>query len=136
MVARGYGRLIYVGSGAVLRPFPEICASNIVRSAVLGLCRSLVNEVGREGVTCNTVLVGNVDTERHRDLLKKRARAAAMDDEAYRSRDIRRSPLGRYGQPEEVAQAVAFLASEAAGFVHGAMLNVDGGWTEIPPTVD
>jgi 3-oxoacyl-[acyl-carrier protein] reductase len=107
-----------------------------VRSAVLALCRSLVNEVGREGITCNTVLIGNVDTERHRSLLQKRARAAAMDEEAFRQRDIRRSPLGRYGRPEEVAEAVAFLASEAAGFIHGAMLSVDGGWAEIPPSVE
>jgi len=136
MLARGYGRLIFVGSGVVVRPIPEICASNVVRSAVLGLCRSLVNEVGREGVTCNAVLIGNVDTERMRDLVRKRARAAAMDEEALFQRDIRRSPVGRFGRPEEVARAVAFLASADAAFIHGAMLNVDGGWTEIPPTVN
>jgi len=136
MLARGYGRLIYVGSGAVVRPLPEICASNIVRSAVLGLCRSLVNEVGREGVTCNAVLIGNVDTERFRNLIRNRARAAAMDFEALFRRDIQRSPVGRFGQPEEVARAVAFLASGDAGFIHGAMLTVDGGWTEITPTMD
>jgi NAD(P)-dependent dehydrogenase (short-subunit alcohol dehydrogenase family) len=44
--------------------------------------------------------------------------------------------VGRFGRPEEVAQAVAFLASGEAAFIHGAMLNVDGGWTEIPPTVN
>jgi NAD(P)-dependent dehydrogenase (short-subunit alcohol dehydrogenase family) len=70
-----------------------------------------------------------------RDLIRKRARAAEIDDEALFRRDIRRSPVGRFGRPEEVARAVAFLASEKAGFIHGAMLNVDGGWTEIPPTV-
>lgn len=136
MLARGHGRLVFVGSGAAIRPIPQICASNVVRSAVHGFCRSLVNEVGHEGVTCNTIVVGNVDTERHRDLLRRRAEAAGMDDEAFRHKDVRRSPLGRYGEPADVARAVAFLASEGAGFIHGAMLTVDGGWTEIPPTVE
>lgn len=136
MRARGYGRLIYVGSGVVVRPLSEICVSNVVRSAVQALCRSLVNEIGHEGVTCNSVLVANVDTERHRDLLRKRAGATAMDDEAFCRREIRRSPVGRFGRPEEVAGAVAFLASDAAGFIHGATLNVDGGWAEISPGVD
>jgi 3-oxoacyl-[acyl-carrier protein] reductase len=136
MLARGYGRLVFVGSGVVVRPLSEICVSNVVRSAVQGLCRSLVNEIGHEGVTCNSVNVANVDTERHRDLLGKRAGAAGMEAEAFTRREIHRSPVGRFGEPEEVARAVAFLASEAAGFIHGAMLNVDGGWAEISPSVE
>jgi 3-oxoacyl-[acyl-carrier protein] reductase len=136
MLARGYGRLIFVGSGVVVRPLSEICLSNVVRSAVQALCRSLVNEVGREGVTCNSVLVAHVDTQRNRDLLRRRAEAAAMDEEVLYRRDVRRLPVGRFGQPDEVARSVAFLASDAAGYIHGATLNVDGGWAEIPPNVD
>jgi 3-oxoacyl-[acyl-carrier protein] reductase len=135
MREKGYGRLIFVGSGVVVRPLAEICVSNVVRAAVQALCRSLVNELGHEGITSNAVLVANVDTERHQELLTKRAGASGIAREAFCERETARSPVGRFGQPTEVAEAVAFLASEGSGFVHGATLNVDGGWTEISPGV-
>ncbi|RMG52749.1 MAG: SDR family oxidoreductase [Acidobacteria bacterium] len=129
-----WGRLIYMASASVVRPIPDLCLSNVMRSAVVALARSLVNEVGHDGITANAILVANVETERQQQLLRKRAIEAGIDEEAFYRREMAKSPVGRFAHPSEMAEAVAFLASPEGGFVHGAVWNVDGGYIEIPPT--
>jgi len=127
-----WGRLIFLGSSATNRPIADLCLSNVYRSSLVGLARSLVTDVGA-GVTVNSVLPGNVLTQRMETIFHARARASGKTYEEYLQAQSHLSPVGRLGQATEVADLVAFLASERAGFIHGAMIPIDGGHSELPP---
>ncbi len=100
--------------------------SNSLRAAVTGLARTLANEVASRGVTVNNVMPGYTRTAR----LEERAAARAGEDgdpaEAFRAWE-RRIPMGRLGEPRELAALVAFLASERASYITGQSIAVDGG---------
>jgi 2-deoxy-D-gluconate 3-dehydrogenase len=119
MVARGAGKIVFVGSvlsfqGGIL--VPGYAAS---KAGVAQLARSFANEWAAHGVNVNAVAPGYVATDN----------TAALQADAERSRALlARVPAGRWGRPEDIAGPVLFLVSEAAGFVHGAVLAVDGGW--------
>lgn len=117
MKQRGFGRVINIGSVAGSLGAAGQVAYSTAKSALEGLTRSVALESARQGVTCNLVEPGLVQTER---VLEK------IDPE-IRQRLIDATPLGRAGKPDEIAHAVAYLASEAAACVTGAVLPVDGG---------
>jgi 3-oxoacyl-[acyl-carrier protein] reductase len=118
----GRGRIVNVASWSVREPIPGLVLSNAVRPGVVGLAKTLSHELGGFGITVNTVAPGKIDTPRARELAARHS-----DPEAARRSDLEAIPVGRIGTAEEVAAAVAFLCSAAAGYISGCVLPVDGG---------
>jgi len=116
MQTRRWGRIIQIDSEVVDRPPPGRSAYVIRKMAQVGLSRSWARELAPAGITVNTVAPGFVPVERHTDVSAE-----------VRSAYLSSVPAGRMGTPEEIAHAVSFFASEAAGFVTGQCLVVDGG---------
>ena len=116
MQARQFGRIVQIDSEVVDRPPPGRSAYVTAKSAQIGLTRSWARELAPYGITVNTVAPGFVPVERHADV-----------SEETRAAYLATVPAGRMGTPADIAHAVSFFASEAAGFVTGQRLLVDGG---------
>jgi 3-oxoacyl-[acyl-carrier protein] reductase len=116
MQAKGFGRIVQIDSEVADRPPPGRSAYAAAKSAQIGLTRSWARELAPYGITVNTVAPGFVPVERH----------ANVPDETRRAY-VASVPAGRVGTREEIAHAVSFFASEAAAFVTGQRLVVDGG---------
>lgn len=128
----GYGRLIVLGSSSVRRPLPNLVLSNAYRPALAGIIKSLAVELGPDGITANMISPGRIDTSRVRELDAKSAERQGITPEEAREKSEGTIPLGRYGQPKDLADAVAFVASEQAGYMTGQSLLIDGG---LVPTI-
>jgi 3-oxoacyl-[acyl-carrier protein] reductase len=130
MAERGFGRIVFVTSTAVRQPQPDLALSVVLRSAVTSAAKLLSREFAAKGVTVNCVAPGATDTGRRREIIESRARASGRSVGQIDAADAADIPTGRAAQPAEIAAAVSFLASEAASFVNGTVLTVDGGRTE------
>lgn len=119
MKKQNWGRIIAITSQAVKQPVNNLILSNAVRASVAGLMKSLSNELGQYNITVNNVMPGYTQTTRLTKLIEGNPQVANVISEI---------PLGRFGQPEEFASAVVFLASERASYITGVSLAVDGGW--------
>jgi 3-oxoacyl-[acyl-carrier protein] reductase len=119
--------VLTVTSYSVKQPIPNLVLSNSVRSATIGLTKSLALELGREGIRVNSILPAWTETERIHELMGAVAKARGTIVEEELRRQSQDSPLGRIGTPEEFANAAVFLLSPAASYITGVMLNVDGG---------
>jgi 3-oxoacyl-[acyl-carrier protein] reductase len=119
MKDRKLGRIISITSQAVKQPVKNLILSNAVRSSVVGLMKTLSNELGEYNITVNNVMPGYTRTARLTKLMDSNPSFASATSEI---------PLGRFGDPEEFAAAVTFLASERASYITGVSLAVDGGW--------
>jgi len=113
------GRIIAITSQAVKQPVDNLILSNSVRASVVGLCRTLANELGPYGITVNNVMPGYTNTDRLKKLM------ANADSFQGIEKDV---PLGRVGEPDEFAAMVTFLASARASYITGVSVPVDGGW--------
>ena len=125
--ASGRGRIINMSSTSVKQPIDGLVLSNSIRAGVIGLAKTLANELGPFGITVNNIAPGRIETERIRDLDRARAAALGTTEEEARKAMIAQVPLGRYGTPEEVANLAVFLASEKASYITGTTIQVDGG---------
>ena len=119
MRERGWGRVVNVGSTSTLEPIPGLVLSNANRLAAVGLMKSLAAEVARDGVTVNTVATGMFATERLAGM-----RGSLEEAEKHAAEAV---PAGRLGTPEEYGDLVAFLCSERAAYLTGAVIPLDGG---------
>ncbi len=119
MKAQSWGRIVTITSQAVKQPVDDLILSNTVRSSLLGLVRSLANELGPSGITVNNVMPGFTRTERLERLLEASDAFENIEETI---------PLRRIGEPQEFAAMVTFIASERASYISGTSVAVDGGW--------
>ena len=113
------GRIINIASSSVREPIDNLALSNAIRPGVIGWAKTLAREVGPKKITVNSIAPGRIETERLAEAFAGKPRAE----------DLEQIPLRRFGAPREVADVVCFLASDAAGYVTGAVIPVDGGLT-------
>jgi len=129
MRSEGYGRIINIISTSVKEPIPGLGVSNTIRGAVASWAKTLSRELAPDGITVNNVLPGFTATERLDYLFEQRAAKAGRTREEMAEAARASVPAGRFARPEEIAFAVAFLASPQAAYVNGVSLAVDGGRT-------
>jgi 3-oxoacyl-[acyl-carrier protein] reductase len=127
MQSRRWGRIITSASSGVVAPLQNLALSNTLRLAIVGWSKTLSREVAGDGITVNVAIPGRIDTKRVRDLDQIRATREQRPVEQVAAESAAAIPVGRYGTPEEYADAVCFLASVQAGYITGSMLRVDGG---------
>ena len=125
----GWGRIVNVISTSVKAPLAGLGVSNTVRGAVANWAKTWANEVAHLGITVNNVLPGATLTGRLTSLAEAKAQATNVSPEEVLANMASKVPAGRVGQPEEIAYAIAFLCSPAAGYISGINLPVDGGRT-------
>ncbi|MTW19304.1 SDR family oxidoreductase [Rhodoplanes serenus] len=128
MRARKWGRIITSTSSGVIAPIPNLGMSNALRLTLVGWSKTLAREVGRDGVTVNIVLPGRVATPRIRFLDEQKAKRESRSVDDVSAESTASIPVGRYGEPKEYGDVVAFLASARASYVTGSVIRVDGGF--------
>ena len=131
MKAEGYGRIINVISTSVKVPLHGLGVSNTVRAAVANWSKTLATELGPFQITVNNVLPGATETSRLTSIISNKATKQNKTEEEVRSAMLSEIPMQRFGTSEEVATAVAFLASPAAAYITGTQITVDGGRTGV-----
>lgn len=125
----GYGRIINIISTSVKQPLPGLGVSNTVRGAVANWAKTLANELGEHNITVNNVLPGATQTSRLEGILTNKSNQTGLSKDEVLKRMSEAVPLKRVARPEEIAAAVAFLASPAASYINGINVPVDGGRT-------
>lgn len=123
MRAKKWGRVVTVQSRSVREPIPDLIASNATRPGAAGLIKNLAQDYGPEGILFNTIVPGRIFTDR----FKGGVAVSNMDADDYYQSRLSDLPLRRFGQPDEIANMVTFLASERASYVTGAAIPVEGG---------
>lgn len=127
MQQQNWGRFITITSITVRQPVLELVLSNSVRAGVLGLVRSLATQFGPDNITINNVGPGYTATDRVKDLARNSAQVTGQTAAEYENNLAKDIPLGRLAKPEEVADAILWLASERASYITGQTILVDGG---------
>lgn len=125
----GYGRIINIISTSVKAPISGLGVSNTIRGAVANWAKTLAGELGPFGITVNNVLPGATRTGRLDEIIQGRAKKSDKEVNEVEEEWMSQIPARRFATPEEVASAVAFLASPAASYINGINLPVDGGRT-------
>src|SRR3954471_2615725 len=127
MRTRGGGAILVGTSSTVKEPFPNLALSNVMRAGVTALVKTLSVELAPERIRVNSLLPGRIATDRLKYLDEANAKKAGITAEEQRERALATIPMGRYGDPDEFGRAGAFLLSDAAAYITGAALQVDGG---------
>ncbi|MGA9364781.1 MAG: SDR family oxidoreductase [Bacteroidota bacterium] len=127
MQKQKWGRIINMTSFTVKQPVDDLIISSSLRPAIIGLAKVLANQYGKDGILVNNVCPGSILTKRQDEIIASRAQQRNISVEEYLAEAIKPIPLGRMGEPVEVANLVVFLASERASYITGATIQVDGG---------
>lgn len=127
MRSRKWGRIVTSTSSGVVSPIPNLGISNALRLSLVGWSKTLAREVARDGITANIVLPGRIGTPRIAFLDAQKAKRESKSVEAVAAESTASIPIGRYGDPQEYANVVAFLASAPASYMTGSVIRVDGG---------
>lgn len=127
MRTAGWGRIVNIVSTSVKEPIPNLGVSNTIRGAVASWAKTLSRELGADGITVNNVLPGYTRTQRLEQILHDRMHATGKDEATVSATMLATVPAGRFAEAHEIAAAIAFLASPAAGYISGVSLAVDGG---------
>lgn len=132
MLEAGSGSIVTTQSYSVKHPIDNLILSNALRMAVIGMMKSMANELGPKGIRINSINPAWTWTERVEQLMKDRAERNQTSLEEESGRVTEAVPLGRMGSVEEFGRSIAWLASPAASFIHGHALMFDGGATRFP----
>jgi 3-oxoacyl-[acyl-carrier protein] reductase len=138
MVERRWGRIINIASTSAREPDTVVVHYNCAKAGLLALSKTLANAYAKDGVLVNCVLPGLTRTPAVESSAAKRLKEQGVDVDGMTADDVvnryyiprRPLPVGRIGQPEDLAAIVAFLASERASWITGTAINVDGGWVK------
>ncbi len=127
MRAARYGRIVHLTSFVAKQPMALLTISSTLRAGLSALTKTLATQVAADGITVNAVLPGHFLTDRMIELNQLRAQQHGVTRAAWEQRLKTEIPADRFGRPEELADAVAFLLSERAGYINGTSLQIDGG---------
>lgn len=130
MIARGGGSIINMSSVASsVKGVPNRFAYSASKAAVIGLTRSVAADFVTQGIRCNAICPGTVDSPSLRGRIAEQAREQGLSEEAVYEAFVARQPIGRIGKPEEIAQLALYLASDASAYTTGTVQIIDGGWS-------
>jgi 3-oxoacyl-[acyl-carrier protein] reductase len=127
MTARGGGSVLLATSSAVREPIGNLALSSVMRTSVSALSKILSNELAPSKIRVNQLIPGRIDTDRVKEIDHDNAKRSGISVLEQQKRIFATIPMGRYGDPDEFAAAAVFLLSDAAGYITGATLQVDGG---------
>jgi 3-oxoacyl-[acyl-carrier protein] reductase len=127
MTMRGGGSILLPTSSSVKEPIANLALSNILRASVSSLAKTLASELAGKKIRVNHLVPGRISTDRLRELDEANSKRLGISVEEQQKRMAGTIPMGRYGDPQDFANAAVFLLSDAAGYITGATLQVDGG---------
>ena len=130
MKKAGFGRIINIISTSVKQPIDGLGVSNTTRGAVASWSKTMANELGEFGITVNNILPGTTETGRLHEIIAQNAKKSGVSAEKIAENMKASIPAKRFAEPKEIADAIAFLASERAAYINGINLPVDGGKTK------
>jgi 3-oxoacyl-[acyl-carrier protein] reductase len=130
MRQNGWGRIVNIASISVKQPIDNLLLSNALRAGVVGLAKTLSNQFAGDGITVNSVCPGYTRTDRVTELNAARAQELGISVKEVERQTTANIPMGRLGEPEELAALIAFLASERAGYITGTAIQADGGYVK------
>ncbi len=123
----GGGRILTIASSSIKQPVPGLVTSNALRAGIWGLAKTLARELGPDNILVNVVAPGRIQTERIDELDQATATRRGVDVQQVKRESVGAIPLGRIGTPDEFASILVFLASDAARYISGQAITVDGG---------
>jgi len=132
MLAQGYGNIINMASAvSSIKGVPDRFAYAATKGAVIGLTKAVAADFIDQGIRCNAICPGTIDSPSLRARINARAALTGRTEEQIRTEFIARQPMGRLGTPQEVAALAVYLASDESAFVTGTTQIIDGGWSNL-----